>query len=43
MDIDGYQRLEMISNFEGCFSAFVGGESSLRMVCENLTINVRQV
>jgi hypothetical protein len=26
----------MTSNFEGCFSSFVGGESSLRMACENL-------
>jgi hypothetical protein len=26
----------MTSNFEGCFSSFVGGESSLCMVCDNL-------
>lgn len=36
LDIDEDQWLEMTSNFEGCFSSFVGGESSLRMACENL-------
>tara|TARA_B110000196_G_scaffold211321_1_gene181234 strand:- start:7906 stop:8904 length:999 start_codon:yes stop_codon:yes gene_type:complete len=35
LDIDEDEWLEMTSNFEGCFSSFVGGESSLRMVCEN--------
>jgi hypothetical protein len=34
--LDEDQWLEMTSNFEGCFSSFVGGESSLRMACENL-------
>ena len=36
LSIDEDQWLEMTSNFEGCFSSFVGGESSLRMACENL-------
>ncbi len=36
LDVDEDQWLEMTSNFEGCFSSFVGGESSLRMACENL-------
>jgi hypothetical protein len=36
LDIDEDQWLEMTSNFEGCFSSFVGGERSLRMTCENL-------
>jgi REP element-mobilizing transposase RayT len=36
LDIDEDQWLEMASNFEGCFNSFVGGESSLRMACENL-------
>ena len=36
LDIDEDQWLEMRSNFEGCFSSFVGGERSLRMACENL-------
>jgi REP element-mobilizing transposase RayT len=36
LDIDEDQWLEMTSNFEGCFSSFVGGESSLRMACESL-------
>lgn len=36
LDIDEDQWLEMTSNFEGCFSSFVGGESSLRVACENL-------
>ena len=36
LDIDEDQWLEMTSNFEGCFSSFVGDESSLRMACENL-------
>jgi REP element-mobilizing transposase RayT len=35
LDVDEDQWLEMTSNFEGCFSSFVGGESSLRMACEN--------
>ena len=34
--LDEDQWFEMTSNFEGCFSSFVGGESSLRMACENL-------
>lgn len=34
--LDEDQWFEMTSNFEGCFSLFVGGESSLRMACENL-------
>ena len=36
LDVDEDQWLEMTTNFEGCFSSFVGGESSLRMACENL-------
>ncbi|MFT6188452.1 MAG: REP element-mobilizing transposase RayT [Oleispira sp.] len=36
LDVDEDQWLEMTSNFEGCFSSFVGGERSLRMACENL-------
>jgi len=36
LDIDEEQWLEMTSNFEGRFSSFVGGESSLRTVCKNL-------
>jgi hypothetical protein len=36
LDIDEDQWLEMTANFEGCFSSFVGGESSLQMACENL-------
>jgi REP element-mobilizing transposase RayT len=36
LDVDEDQWLEMTSNFEGCFSSFVGGESSLRMACENM-------
>jgi len=36
LDVDEDQWLEMTSNFEECFSSFVGGESSLRMACENL-------
>lgn len=36
LSIDEDQWLEMTSNFEDCFSSFVGGESSLRMACENL-------
>ena len=36
LDIDEDQWLEMTSNFEGCFSSFIGGESSLRIACENL-------
>jgi REP element-mobilizing transposase RayT len=36
LEVDEDQWLEMTSNFETCFSSFVGGESSLRMVCENL-------
>jgi len=35
-DIDEDQWLEITSNFESCFSSFVGGESSLRIACENL-------
>ena len=30
LDVDEDQWLEMTSNFEGCFSSFVGGERSLR-------------
>lgn len=37
LDVDEDQWLEMTSNFEGCFSSFVGGESSLRMACENMS------
>ena len=36
LDIDEDQWLEMTSNFEGCFSLFVGSENSLRIACENL-------
>jgi hypothetical protein len=36
LDIDEDQWLDMTSNFEGCFSSFVGGENSLRMACESL-------
>ena len=36
LDVDEDQWLEMTSNFEECFSSFVGGESSLRIACENL-------
>jgi hypothetical protein len=36
LNVDEEQWLEMTSNFEGCFSSFVGGESSLRMACEHL-------
>lgn len=36
LEVDEDQWLEMTSNFEGCFRSFVGGESSLRMACENL-------
>lgn len=36
LEVDEDQWLEMTSNFETCFSSFVGGESSLRMACENL-------
>jgi len=36
LDVDEDQWLEMTTNFERCFSSFVGGESSLRMACENL-------
>jgi hypothetical protein len=36
LDIDEDKWLEMTSNFEGCFSSFVGGEGSLRMACESL-------
>ena len=36
LEVDEDQWLEMTSNFEGCFSSFVGGESSLRVACENL-------
>jgi REP element-mobilizing transposase RayT len=36
LDIGDDQWLEMTSNFEGCFSSFVGRESSLRMACANL-------
>ena len=36
LDVDEDQWLEMTTNFEGCFSSFVGGESSLRMACKNL-------
>lgn len=36
LDIDEEQWLEMTSNFEGRFSSFVGGESSLRTACKNL-------
>jgi REP element-mobilizing transposase RayT len=37
LDVDEDQWLEMTSNFEECFSSFVGGESSLRMACENVS------
>lgn len=36
LEVDEDQWLEMTSNFETCFSSCVGGESSLRMVCEYL-------
>ena len=36
LEVDEDQWLEMTSNFEGCFRSFVGGESSLRVACENL-------
>jgi len=36
LDVEEDQWLEMTSHFEECFSSFVGGESSLRMACENL-------
>jgi len=35
LDIDEDQWLEMTANFEECFSAFVGGESSLRIACDH--------
>jgi REP element-mobilizing transposase RayT len=35
LDIDEDQWLEMTASFEGCFSSFVGGESSLRMACDH--------
>jgi hypothetical protein len=36
LNIDDEQWLEMTSNFEGCFSSFVGSEGSLRIACKNL-------
>jgi len=36
LDIDEDQWIEMASNFEGCFSSVVGGESSLRVACESM-------
>lgn len=36
LSIDSEQWQEMTSNFEDCFSSFVGHENSLRMVCKNL-------
>ena len=36
LDINEDKWLEMTASFEDCFSSFVGGESSLRMACENL-------
>ena len=34
LNLNETQWLEMTSNFEGCFSAFVGNEKSLRMACD---------
>jgi hypothetical protein len=36
LGIDEDPWLEMMANFEDCFSTFVGGDSKLRTACDHL-------